>query len=309
MQHTSQSEWEKRFCRQEGIVGSELQEALSGASVFIPGLGAIGSAALSALARTGVGHFVLIDDDEIGYENFSSQLFASEGTRGQNKAEVAVRFVHGVHPACSIETRPVTCDVHQLAEIMTSVDVVVLGMDTLSGGIACCRAAQMASRPVVDFLYFATPNVLSTLPGNAFPEERFGYPTRDLTPQECDSSPIAAESLLRVVAYGFSANPGLLEAIGPQDRFTLRRFLRFDGPIPSFAPMTMLVGALMAREAVSLIARSRGFPHPQLAWPAFYLDHYRLSSVVPQCVSLSQMPGSAGILTSLRELRDGESLS
>lgn len=304
MQTFPKSSAPDRFVRQEGIVGPELHEALARSSVFLPGLGAIGSATLTALARTGIGRFVLIDDDEIGYENFSSQLFASEQTVHAGKVRTAKRFVQAIHPECSIETLPVTCDVDRLAEVIAAVDVVVLGMDTLSGGIACCRAARIASRPVVDFLYFPTVNVLSTLPGWSVPEERFGYPTRGLRPEECDAPAIAAESLLRVVAYGFCCNEGLLEAIGPRHRQALGSFLRMEAQIPSFAPMTMQVGAMMAGQAVSLIAHSKGLPHVPLAWPGFYIDHYRLRSAVPAHESLSEMPGHRATLEALTHLRD-----
>lgn len=279
-------------------------DALAGAAVFMPGLGAIGSAALSAVARTGVGRLVLIDDDVIGYENFSSQLFAVSENVGRSKVDVAAQFVRSVHPGCTVETHPVTCDVDRLCEIIAGVDVVVLGMDTLSGGVACNRAAHRVGRPVVDFLYFPTVNVMSTLPGQPAPEERFGYPTAGLLPEECDANEVAAESLLRVVAYGFAANPGLLEVLPPRHRTELRRFLRLVGPIPSFAPMTMEVGALMAREVVSLIARSRGLPHLPLAWPAFFSDHYRLRAVVPEHAALAQLPEHEAVLDQLRGLRD-----
>ena len=64
MAPTPNSDRDARFGRQLGVLGRDLHDALAGAAIFMPGLGAIGSATLSAIARTGIGRLVLIDDVE-----------------------------------------------------------------------------------------------------------------------------------------------------------------------------------------------------------------------------------------------------
>jgi molybdopterin-synthase adenylyltransferase len=295
-----------RFSRQEGLVPDVLLDALTRASVFIPGMGAIGSAALMALARTGIGRFVIIDPDTVSIENVAGQVFATTNTLDCSKAEVAADIIRSINPAAIVEIMDITNNIASLKEIMDTVDVVVLGMDSLVGGIACYRAAKLARKPVVDFLYFPTPNVISTLPGEETPEERFDYPTRTCSVEECADYHIATESLLRAVAYGFAANPALLNVSYIADNPFLGRFLRLEGAIPSFAPLTMEVGALMARETLAMIAWSQGLDWPRLGSPAFYIDTYRGCCARASELRLDAMPEGQSIMTRLKEIRDAD---
>lgn len=293
-----------RWIRQEGLVPDALLNVMTHSSVFIPGLGAIGSAALLALARTGIGRFVIIDPDTVSIENVAGQVFATTDTVGRGKADVAADFIRSVNPTAIVEIRQITNDVQTLRDIMGTVDVVVLGMDSLVGGIACYRAARLARKPVVDFLYFPTPNVVSTLPDEETPEERFEYPTLGRTLDQCAEYSVAAESLLRVVAYGFATNPGLLDSPYVSDNPFLGRFLRLEGAIPSFAPLTIEVGTLMAREALAMIAHQHALAWPRLGSPAFYVDTYRGYCSRPSNARLRELPEAQAIMSRLKEVRD-----
>lgn len=52
-----------RFKRVEQLIGARQMHKLCGATVAVFGLGAVGSFALESLARSGVGHFILVDFD------------------------------------------------------------------------------------------------------------------------------------------------------------------------------------------------------------------------------------------------------
>lgn len=285
--------WMKRFGRQQGFLPPGLFDALHQSTVFIPGLGAIGSAVVQALARVGVGNFILIDPDVVGLENVASQIFATTSTVGESKAKVGKRLIAEINPDAQVKILPLTTDIPVLEAIMRETDVAVLGMDSLSGGVACYRAALQTKTPVVDFFYFPTPNVVSTYPGDPIPEERFGYPTRNRMPDVADRFDMASESLLRVMAYGFACNPGLYATFDDSLLSSLRGFLRFEGAVPSFFPLTMETGVLMAREAIAAIAHVHGIAYPRIGWPAFYLDTFRGQAAKPPTPYLSEM-NSAG---------------
>lgn len=257
-----------------------------------------------ALARTGIGRFVIVDPDTISIENVAGQVFATTDTVGRHKTEVAAEIIHAINPGAIVEVQNMTNSIHTLKDIMDTVDVVVLGMDSLVGGIACYRAARLARKPVVDFLYFPTPNVISTLPTEETPEERFEYPTRDCSIEQCVDYHLAVESLLRVLAYGFAVNPGILENTSLVDNPMLGRFLRLEGPIPSFAPLTMEVGALMARETLAMIALEHGLEWPRLGRPGFYVDTYSGCCKRASTARLNELPGATMIMDRLREVRD-----
>ena len=61
---------------------------LRAAHVCVVGIGGVGSWAVEALARSGVGALTLIDLDEVCVTNINRQLHALEGTVGRAKVDV-----------------------------------------------------------------------------------------------------------------------------------------------------------------------------------------------------------------------------
>ena len=49
---------------------------------MVVGCGAVGSFAIEALARSGIGHIILIDNDIVEESNINRQLFALDSTLG-----------------------------------------------------------------------------------------------------------------------------------------------------------------------------------------------------------------------------------
>jgi tRNA A37 threonylcarbamoyladenosine dehydratase len=94
---------EDRFGRLELLVGEEGLARLAGASVAVFGLGGVGSYAVEALARGGVGRLTLVDFDDICLSNVNRQLHALEGTIGRPKAQVMAERCRAINPAAQIE--------------------------------------------------------------------------------------------------------------------------------------------------------------------------------------------------------------
>lgn len=83
----------ERTIRAEMLLGAEAMEKLKNAHVAVFGLGGVGSWCAEALARSGVGHLTLIDQDTVGTSNINRQLCAltstgrhAEGRRHQTAA-------------------------------------------------------------------------------------------------------------------------------------------------------------------------------------------------------------------------------
>lgn len=91
-----------RFTRTELLIGKEALSRIKKSRVAIFGLGAVGSFALEALARTGVGEFILVDFDKVNPSNFNRQLLALESSAGLLKADVAKRRVVDINPYCRV---------------------------------------------------------------------------------------------------------------------------------------------------------------------------------------------------------------
>ena len=92
----------ERFLRNEMLLGPRAMERLAAAHVCVIGLGGVGSYAVEALARAGVGELTLVDQDVYGESNLNRQLGALYSTLGQSKAEVLARRVGDINPDCAV---------------------------------------------------------------------------------------------------------------------------------------------------------------------------------------------------------------
>ena len=93
---------DRRFARTEMLVGSTALERLAGASVAVFGIGGVGSYAVEALARAGVGSLTLVDHDVIDVTNINRQIHALTETVGAAKTETMARRIRSINPACAV---------------------------------------------------------------------------------------------------------------------------------------------------------------------------------------------------------------
>ena len=61
-----------QFSRTQLLLGQESMDLLADATVAVFGIGGVGGYTVEALARSGVGHFVLVDDDKVCLTNNAS---------------------------------------------------------------------------------------------------------------------------------------------------------------------------------------------------------------------------------------------
>jgi tRNA threonylcarbamoyladenosine dehydratase len=80
-------------------------ERLRQAHVCVIGLGGVGSWAVEALARSGIGELTLIDLDDVCIGNTNRQLHALEGSFGKPKVEVLASRVLAINPDCVVHAR------------------------------------------------------------------------------------------------------------------------------------------------------------------------------------------------------------
>lgn len=89
-----------QFSRTELAIGSEGLEIMKNSTVAVLGIGGVGSIAVEALARTGVGRIILIDKDVVDITNVNRQIHALTTTVGQQKTELMVDRVKLINPDC-----------------------------------------------------------------------------------------------------------------------------------------------------------------------------------------------------------------
>ena len=94
------------FIRQEMLLGAEAMEKLKNSHVIVFGIGGVGSYAVEALARGGVGALTLVDSDTVGISNLNRQLCALHSTMGKYKSDVMAERVRDINPDCVVRSLP-----------------------------------------------------------------------------------------------------------------------------------------------------------------------------------------------------------
>ncbi|NNU83100.1 tRNA threonylcarbamoyladenosine dehydratase [Geobacillus sp. BMUD] len=91
-----------QFSRNELAIGPEGLEKLKNATVAVLGVGGVGSFAVEALARSGIGRLVLVDRDNVDITNINRQIHALLSTIGRPKVELMKERIADINPACEV---------------------------------------------------------------------------------------------------------------------------------------------------------------------------------------------------------------
>ena len=86
--------------RLEALIGNDAIQTLGDKSVFILGIGGVGGYVCEALARSGVGHIILMDADSVDVTNINRQIIALHSTIGQRKVDVMKERILDINPNC-----------------------------------------------------------------------------------------------------------------------------------------------------------------------------------------------------------------
>jgi tRNA A37 threonylcarbamoyladenosine dehydratase len=95
-------QYDQRFGGTRRLYGHSEVEVLRASHVCVVGIGGVGSWAVEALARTGIGELTLIDMDDVCVTNINRQIHALNGTVGKSKIEVMAERVRLINPECKL---------------------------------------------------------------------------------------------------------------------------------------------------------------------------------------------------------------
>lgn len=123
--------------RTELLIGKEGLEKLQKSKVVVLGIGGVGSYAVEALVRSGVGKLVLVDDDTVCLTNINRQIHATFKTIGKSKVEVMKERVLEINPKCEVVTFQTFIKEDNIGDIIKEdTDYVVDAIDTVSSKIS-----------------------------------------------------------------------------------------------------------------------------------------------------------------------------
>ncbi|WP_069384415.1 tRNA cyclic N6-threonylcarbamoyladenosine(37) synthase TcdA [Halomonas caseinilytica] len=186
---------ELRFGGIQRLYGTRAAARFRQAHVVVAGVGGVGSWAVEALARSGIGRLTLIDLDDVCVSNVNRQLHALDGTIGRPKVEVLAERCRAIQPGIEVIADTAFITPGNLAErLPEDADHVIDAIDSVVAKAALIAWCKRRKLPIT---------VTGAAGGQTDPTR---IRTADLTRTEHD--PLLAKVRARLRRdHGFSRNP------------------------------------------------------------------------------------------------------
>ena len=138
------------FSRTALLIGEDGVDKLGKSKVAIFGIGGVGGYVAEALARSGVGSFLLVDKDVVSESNINRQIIATTKTVGMSKTQAMKERILDINPRADVEVKecfflPETAGGFDF----TKYDYVVDAVDTVTAKLELVVRAKEAGIPVI----------------------------------------------------------------------------------------------------------------------------------------------------------------
>lgn len=151
---------QEQFSRTELLIGKEGLEKLKRSKVAVFGVGGVGSYVVEGLVRSGVGSFVLVDNDDVALSNINRQIIATYKTLGKPKVEVAKERILEINPEADVEIYKQFFMPETNGIIDSSLSYIVDAIDTVTAKIELIMRANEFNVPIISSM--GTGNKLNT---------------------------------------------------------------------------------------------------------------------------------------------------
>lgn len=134
-----------QYSRTELLIGTEGMDKLRKSSVMVFGAGGVGSHCIEALARSGVGTLIIIDNDTVSLTNINRQSIAYHSTVGRPKTEVMAERIRDIDPSIRVKTYETFVLPENLTDILDGeeqIDYIIDAIDTVSAKIALAEETR-----------------------------------------------------------------------------------------------------------------------------------------------------------------------
>lgn len=138
------------FSRTELLIGTEGLNRLKKATVMVLGVGGVGSHCIEALARSGVGHLILVDNDKVSETNINRQSIAYQSTVHEYKTKLMKDRIWDINPIAGVTTYEIFVlpeNIHEIFE--KKVDYIIDAIDTVSAKLAVVQYAKEHEIPII----------------------------------------------------------------------------------------------------------------------------------------------------------------
>jgi tRNA threonylcarbamoyladenosine dehydratase len=141
-----------QFNRTELLFGIEAVQRLHDSRVAVIGLGGVGGYACEGLARSGIGHFLLVDFDTLGPTNLNRQIIALHSTIGKMKVEVMRDRILDINPDAKVDIFADFCAIESRDQLLQNVDYIVDAIDSLGPKVGLLEDAFHKKIPIISIL-------------------------------------------------------------------------------------------------------------------------------------------------------------
>lgn len=126
----------------------EQARKLQAARVGIAGAGGLGSNAAMMLARSGVGHFLIIDGDCVEAANLNRQHYLPRHI-GMPKTAALAEQIHELDPERDVDARQLWLDEKNIPELLPLADLWLEAMDKAESKALFANCALRAGKPLI----------------------------------------------------------------------------------------------------------------------------------------------------------------
>lgn len=141
---------ERRFGGVARLYGEAGAGRLRSAHVCVVGIGGVGSWAVEALARSGVGAITLIDLDMVAESNTNRQIHALGDIYGKAKVDAMAERIIAINPECRVSTIEDFITPENTAELLDNrFDAVIDAIDQVKAKAAMIAHCRRQRLPIV----------------------------------------------------------------------------------------------------------------------------------------------------------------
>lgn len=138
------------YSRTELLLGEEGISNLKKSSVMVFGVGGVGSHCIEALARSGVGKLILVDNDVVSVTNINRQSIAYHSTVGRYKTEIMKERIKDICPEIEVITHEMFVLPENIETLFTEkIDYIIDAIDTVTAKLALVEIAKGKNIPII----------------------------------------------------------------------------------------------------------------------------------------------------------------
>lgn len=132
------------------LLGEDKVASLQEKTILVVGLGGVGGTALECLARSGIGHFIIVDADTVAPSNLNRQILFVASDIGKDKTVSAQARISAISPNIQVEGRKMFVSPENIQCFANDhIDFIVDAIDSVEAKVALIGLANERNIPII----------------------------------------------------------------------------------------------------------------------------------------------------------------